>query len=71
MKIQTTSAENREQIANVRSQIRVTDDLKKFDSFLAKHEVIDFNDEKIAGEEKACCGGDNCCQNITIHFSAA
>ncbi len=70
MRIQTTSGENREHIASVRSQIKVSDDLRKFDTFLAKYDVIDFNDAATASEAKKCCGGENCCQNINVTFSA-
>ncbi|MGC4130608.1 MAG: hypothetical protein QM564_13880 [Bergeyella sp.] len=66
MKIDLTSSANQKQIASARSQIKESADLRKFDSFLAKYDVIDFNDSEQLSAAKGCCGGENCCQNITI-----
>ncbi len=72
MKVSLQTAENRKQIASARTQIKNSEDLRNFDTFLAKYEVIDFADTTLAAEAKKCCGGENCCQNITIspQFSA-
>ena len=68
MKVNLETAENKKQLTSVRSQIRNSDDLRKFDTFLAKYKVIDFNDASIAAEAKGCCGGENCCQTISPSF---
>ncbi len=72
MKINLKSTANQKEISNVRRQITSSTDLKRFDSFLAKHQVIDFNDEEVAAEARVCCGGENCCRfdHIEIGFSA-
>ena len=59
--------ENQVAITEIRSQITETVDLDKFNSFLASNEVIDFTDEKQQEEIESCCGGDECCKNVTFN----
>jgi hypothetical protein len=66
MRIDFSSSATSRQVASARSQITSKDDLKKFDDFLARYSSFDFNDGEQVSAAKACCGGENCCQNITI-----
>ena len=62
---------NEAAITKIRSQIEETADLDKFNKFLAKHDVIDFESAAQQQEMASCCGGENCCKNAnfntTIH----
>ncbi|MAX69689.1 MAG: hypothetical protein CMC76_01090 [Flavobacteriaceae bacterium] len=62
MKIQLDK--NQSSISSIRSQITKSDDLKKFDEFLAKNDSFDFNDESAVSAARACCGGDECCHIV-------
>jgi len=64
MKINLNSRENQTQISSIRSQIRGSGDLKKFDAFLAENDSFDFNDERDLTAARACCGGDECCHIV-------
>ena len=46
MKILLTDQKNKRQVQSVRSQIKDKASLKKFDEFLAKHDVFDFNNDE-------------------------
>lgn len=69
MKVSFKDPQNQKQIASVRSQIKSSDDLRKFDDFLAKNDSFDFNDSTQVAAAKGCCAGENCCKNITVEFS--
>lgn len=59
-------SKNKAAISNIREQIVDSADLDKFNAFLSKYDVIDFSDAKQQAEMARCCGGENCCQNVTI-----
>lgn len=54
------------QIAEARSRVTETADLKKFDAFLADVKVFDFDNEDHVAKARACCT--NCCSNVVIGF---
>ncbi|MBA3985115.1 MAG: hypothetical protein H0X63_00690 [Flavobacteriales bacterium] len=68
MKIDLKSSQNKNQLQNVRSQIQNSEDLRKFDTFLSENTSFDFENSEDVAAARKCCGGDNCCQNITIEF---
>jgi len=62
MKIILNNKSSKRQITNVRSQITDKGDLKKFDEFISKHDVFDFNnDEHLNALKKQDC---HC--NVTV-----
>lgn len=63
MKIKVS--ENKYAIDQVRQSISKSEDLVKFDQFIAKYPTIDLNDSR-QQTDAACCGGENCCQTITV-----
>ena len=69
MKFELKSAENTNNISRIRGQIKEAADLRKFDDFLEANNTFDFDDKDDATAARACCGGDHCCENITIEFS--
>lgn len=69
MKILTTSSQNKANVANVRSQIKVAEDLKNFDNFLSKYPVIDFQDAEMARAAQQSCWGDYSCNGNTVSAS--
>lgn len=72
MEINLKSTTNQKAVSTLRSQITNSSDLKNFDNFLSKHQVINFKDEVIAAEARVCCGGEQCCHfdHIEIGLSA-
>ena len=66
MKVNFNDPSNKKQIVDIRSQIKNSTDLRKFDDFLAQNDSFDFNDSKQVAAAKGCCGGESCCENITI-----
>jgi hypothetical protein len=69
MKIDLTTSVVQKQVSTVRRQITKAEDLKSFDAFLSELQIIDFKDEVTASKARACCGGDHCCENITVSLS--
>jgi hypothetical protein len=69
MKVSLKTPENQKAIALARTQITNSADLRNFDTFLSKYQVIDFADEEMAAAAKSSCFGENCCQTINISFS--
>ncbi len=58
-------SQNRTAIDQIRKSINVKEDLAKFDQFIAKYQTIDLTNSQ-QQEDAACCGGENCCQHITV-----
>lgn len=42
-------------LAQIRSSIKVGADLAKFDLFISKYPIIDFNDSQQVGDAASCC----------------
>jgi len=59
MKIDLRNKVNKDAIRSVRSQIKAKGDLKKFDEFIAKHEIFDIsNDAHMKAAQGSCSNGD-------------
>lgn len=59
-------SQNKAGIDDIRNSIIKQEDLVQFDNFLNKYPTIDPKSNEMQEESSACCGGDNCCQNITV-----
>lgn len=53
-------------LAQIRSSIKVGADLAKFDLFISKYPIIDFNDSQQVGDAASCCCPDieHSCEGI-------
>lgn len=60
-------SKNQTAIGEIRSQISESADLTKFNTFLANYAVIDFDDAEQQQAMDSCCGGENCCKNVTFN----
>ena len=61
MKIDLRSKANKKSVSSVRSQIKDKGDLKKFDEFIAKHEVFDVsNDNHMKAAQTSSPPQDKC-----------
>lgn len=63
-------SQNRSGVDDIRKAITKSADLAKFDQFIAKYPTIDLNDPQQQSDAK-CCGGENCCQNISVPISVS
>lgn len=55
---------NNRQLDSVRSQIKKSEDLEKFDSFISKYDVFDTDNQEHMAEARKCCSGENCCSIV-------
>lgn len=56
MKINLENSQNRQGVATIRGQISVAENLRNFDSFLARHEMFDFGNVEHMAAARASSG---------------